>query len=208
MEINELSQDIEKLKTVARNQQTALKELTSEIQAVVSRQKPFKPERESTTIDKLAAALANAQGDFENAIRSKMTATQGRPRYPFATLGDMRNATKKALKENELSISFSMDVRDNDNEYIVCTLRHSSGQWTSSTMCLIPDESGSKSPIQARGSAITYLKRYMYATMLCINDEDTEGGDDESTVIVDAKPRIDNQPKSMYATQPIKKNPF
>lgn len=128
----------------------------------------LKPYSSSPSIDKLAVALAKAQGEFDTPIKDKVN-----PHFKskYASLLSTINATKKGLSNNGLAIS--QLVSSFDSAAIVSTvLMHQSGQWISNSLLL---KSANPSP-QGMGSAITYGRRYGRAAILDIDaDEDDDG---------------------------------
>ena len=66
---------------------------------------------------------------------------------------------------------------------------HTSGQFISSTMEMKP----SKDDPQGRGSALTYMRRYMLASILGLNAEDDDGNKASKPEKV-TKPKVDMDP--------------
>lgn len=132
---------------------------------------PF--QQESDQIDKISESMAKAQGLFGTPKRSRGSNYGG-----YSTLGDMIDATKKALSENGLWYSFPRFQDENKIQYIGCKLRHSSGQWVLSYMPF-EVEVGRNGKMQSTGGTMTYCKRYLYAATLGISDSDAEGCEEE-----------------------------
>lgn len=135
----------------------------------------------SESIDKLAAALAKAQGEFPE-IEKKSTvkvATKSGGTYEFhyADLSEIINKTKKALSSNELSFCQDQFFTAIPNGMIIgveTTLMHSSGQWLA-TRVEIPEK---YSTMQTLGSALTYARRYCLNLALGVSsEEDTDAND-------------------------------
>lgn len=131
--------------------------------------------RTSPEIDKLAAALAIAQGAWENPPRDRevtvQTRTGGSYKFKYATLSAVLDATRKPLAENGLSITHIMIERNGRNR-LISRLMHASGQWMESEFPLFVSEQTN----QALGSALTYAKRYSRCALLDIAaDEDDDG---------------------------------
>lgn len=61
---------------------------------------------------------------------------------------------------------------------ITCRISHEQGHCEEFTMSSLPDVSGGKNPIQAIGSAKTYLERYTLKGALGLGEEDDETDDD------------------------------
>lgn len=94
-------------------------------------------------------------------------------KYHYAPLADITRQIGLKLKENELS--YRWEIQDTDKEIkVTCLVSHVSGHTERTTMQANPDTSGAKNPIQARGSAIEYLKRYTLIGALGLSTADTD----------------------------------
>lgn len=120
---------------------------------------------------KLAAALARAQGEMQNAVFNRLN-----PHFKsrYADLAAIRDATIPALSKYGLSISHRFVLREN-NFVLVAELCHSDGEIKTSEYPLpnAPDKP------QVMGSAITYAKRYTWSALCGIAADDD---DDAETV--------------------------
>ena len=125
--------------------------------------------RTSETINELAAALAAAQGEMQNAA---MSAENPHFKSRYADLAAIRNATIPALSKNGLSILQAMST--NSTEMVLTTrLMHSSGQWIESAYPIIFNERP-----HVMGSAITYAKRYSWSAITGIAAEVDDDGNE------------------------------
>ena len=126
------------------------------------------PMMHSPEIDKIALALAKAQGAMSPAEKNAIN-----PHFnkSYADLADCWDAARAPLAANELAI---IQLTGNSGNMISLTtmLIHSSGQWFRSTLALRPV----KDDPQGAGSAITYMRRYGFNAMVGIAQE--EGDDD------------------------------
>lgn len=117
----------------------------------------------SEQINELALALSNAQKKFEHARKD---ATNKFFSASYATLKEVIDATRDILAENGLSISqfpVSLDGKAGCENLLI----HSSGQFIESTLLLaVKDQSA-----QGMGSAITYARRYSWASICGISSE-------------------------------------
>ena len=146
---------------------------------------------EPPPIDKLATALAQAQGEFQPVAR---TGKNPHLKNEYATLDDIISAIRKPLATHGLSFVQLLNS-NGDGALTLCTrLLHESGQYIES-MVQIHVASGNRAinDLQAVGAAITYMKRYTISAMLGIA-ADTDG-DGEG-----AKPR--RQPQQQHQAQP------
>lgn len=128
---------------------------------------------QSAEIHELAAAFSKAQGEYKRPNKSKYNAHL---KYYYASLEDSLEAVIPALSKHGLSISqppFDME----DGRFIIVTkLLHSSGQWMSSRVRVVPE----KNNPQALGSQITYMKKYAINAMLGIGAGDIDDDGEEA----------------------------
>lgn len=116
-------------------------------------------------IDKIAAALAKAQGELTNPKKTK-TANLGKYKYAYADLGEIMDAVRPTLAKHGLAI-----VQTLSPGVLLTMLVHESGQAFRSTYAL-PE----KATAQEMGSAITYGRRYSVSAILGIAAEDDDDG--------------------------------
>jgi len=128
----------------------------------------------SEQIDQIATALAGAQAKMSNATFNKKNPHFGNR---YADLAAIRDATVPALSANGLAITQFTSVGD---AYMLLHTRlaHKSGQWIESIYPLpvILDKP------QAMGSALTYAKRYSWASLCGVSAEE----DDDANAAQDA----------------------
>lgn len=109
-------------------------------------------------------------------IRKSKEVNFGNTKYSYAPLADIDRQIKKSLRDHGLSKRWEID--DQGEEIIVtCFITHTDGHTEKTHMRSKADTSGSKNPIQARGSAIEYMKRYTLigALGLTTADQDIDG---------------------------------
>lgn len=121
----------------------------------------------SDSVAALAAALAKAQGEVENAHKD---AKNPHFRSSYATLAEILNTVRPVLAKHGLSVvqmpGFAEGVVTVDT-----MLMHASGEWIRSTV----GAPAQKADPQGVGSAITYLRRYSLAAVCGIAQEDDDG---------------------------------
>lgn len=132
----------------------------------------------SPQIDKLAAALAKAQGEIKNALRDTENTFF---KSSYADLAAVWDACRKPLSDNGLAVIQTTHY-DGNGLILRTTLVHSSGQLVSGEMPVraveqIKGEGWHEATLnpQAMGSAITYARRYALAAMVGVAPE----GDDD-----------------------------
>lgn len=100
----------------------------------------------------------------------------GATNYKFAPLADIARQIGPVLKK--FGLSYRWEIQDNATELkVTCLVSHVAGHTERTTMQAGPDTTGSKNSIQARGSAVEFLKRYTLigALGLTTADEDIDG---------------------------------
>jgi hypothetical protein len=94
-------------------------------------------------------------------------------KYKFAPLSEICRQLSDSLKKAELS--YRWEITDDEKTLrVTCLVSHIDGHTERTTMQAAPDTTGSKNSIQARGSAIEYLKRYTLIGALGLSTTDTD----------------------------------
>jgi ERF superfamily len=131
-------------------------------------------------------AIAAARGKIKPVFKN-LGANLGSGRRPYEDLAEIERSVVPALSANGLSYRFKTELEDGQI-IVTCYVEHKDGHFEQSTMSSEPDNSGSKSPIQAIGSAVTYLKRITLKAALGLSttdqkdvdlDDDGAGGEEE-----------------------------
>jgi len=127
----------------------------------------------SESVIELFKALAKFQGDLENVAKDK--AGHG---YKYATLGACIDAAKPVLAANGLSVIQLVGCNDNGTPTMETVLGHSSGEYIT-TVIEMPiaklQGGGGGNPAQVMGASITYMRRYQYAAIVGLAQDDTDG---------------------------------
>jgi len=124
---------------------------------------------QSEQLNELFTALSKFQGELGNASKSK----QGHG-YKYADLAECINMAKEPLANNGLAVT-QLLTQLNGNRALLTMLTHSSGQYISSAVELEAASlqgGAGKNPVQVLGSAITYHRRYAYAAIIGLAQED------------------------------------
>ena len=126
----------------------------------------------SESITELLKALSKFQGELENV--EKAASGHG---YKYAKLGHCIDAAKPVLAANGLSVMQLMGSSDNGEVTMETVLGHSSGEYISSA-CVMPiaklQGGGGSNPAQVMGASITYMRRYQYAAIIGLAQDDTD----------------------------------
>lgn len=126
-------------------------------------------ENQRSSIAKIGAALAKAQGKIANAKKDSMN-----PHFKskYADLASIWDACRIPLSENEIAVVQAPELLDGAL-VLHTTLIHSSGETLS---CIFPMAIAANAQPQQIGSAITYAKKYSLASMAGVAPEDDDDG--------------------------------
>lgn len=116
--------------------------------------------------DKLFEALAKAQKEIESAVKDKENPFF---KSKYADLSSVWDACREPLCKNGLSVLQTVEG-SLDMMFLLTTLGHSSGQWTSSRLPLML----AKRDNHGLGSAITYARRYALGAMVGVCSEEDD----------------------------------
>jgi ERF superfamily len=134
----------------------------------------------SPTISELSKALVNFQKEM-NPV--SFDATNPFFKSKYVTLSALVSESKDLLAKNGLVVSQLIE----DEGSVTTILLHTSGEYLSSKLSLKPV----KDDPQGHGSAITYARRYAYASILGIVSDSDDDGNQASS----AKPAV-SQPQT------------
>lgn len=126
----------------------------------------------SQETNELFAAFSEFQGELDNASKGK--SGHG---YKYADLAECINTAKPFLVKYGLAVSQLLGSNDDGKATLTTILTHKSGQYLADTTVMAEAKlqgGGGKNPVQELGSAITYSRRYSYAAILGIAQEDDD----------------------------------
>lgn len=121
----------------------------------------------SDSIASLAAALAKAQGEVENATKGS---TNPHFRSKYADLAEVLNTVRPVFTKHGIAVTQFPSYAEGVVS-VETVLTHSSGEWMSGTI----SAPVSKQDAQGVGSAVTYCRRYSLAAVAGIAQEDDDG---------------------------------
>lgn len=156
---------------------TLIYALSDKIEALA---KPQHIKHCSENLNELGAALAKAQSAMQVA---GLNAENGHFKKGYADLAEVVRVSRPCLASNGLSVMQVMN--ENDYGFVLITrLQHVSGQFIESSVRIKP-QGNSRNDIQALASAITYMRRYCYASLVGVvaSDED----DDAESVVAETR---------------------
>ena len=126
----------------------------------------------SSETNEIFKAFAAFQGELDNANKVK----QGHG-YEYADLAECINTAKPFLAKHGLAVAQMLGMSQSGKQTMITMLTHSSGQYFSSEFemveAVLAGGSG-KNPAQTLGSAITYQRRYAYAAIIGLAQEDND----------------------------------
>jgi hypothetical protein len=136
---------------------------------------PVKQALRSPQLNELYTALAKAQSEFKVASKSRKGQWG-----TYEEINDLVAATRPALTKNGLAVKFDIILSDNGQSILNTTLSHSSGQFETTQVRIIP----AKGTTQALGEQLTYLQRYTYKCVTGVSlsndpDDNDTGGEEE-----------------------------
>lgn len=164
----------------------------------------------SPSIAKLASALSIAQGQMATAPKARHNTYY---RSDYADLAACWDVARKPLSDNGLAILQLTQATDGHTVHLTTILTHSSGEWISSDLVMIPtlgkkkdgeddsDSGPAKRPTpQALGSCLTYARRYAFCAIVGIAASDDDDGNAASLPTTAAPPpSLDEQPAGLPA---------
>lgn len=129
----------------------------------------------SEKTDELFSALANMQGELENVHKAKSTASKPGDKFAFkyADLAACIDAAKPVLMKNGLAVSQLMGF-SGEHSVLTTILTHSSGQWMRGEYPLEAVGMRGVTRAQDMGAAISYARRYCFAAIIGLAQEDDE----------------------------------
>lgn len=119
----------------------------------------------SDKIDKVAVALAAIQADLGGLVDKDGTAKGAKFSYSYTTLPTL------VAKVNPIAANQGCAILHTQTpDGVTCTLLHTSGQWIA-VDALVPPNGDA----QARGSALSYGRRYSLQSLLGLASDDDDG---------------------------------
>jgi hypothetical protein len=126
--------------------------------------------------DAMAEFKANPP-EIEKDRHVKFQTSKGLTQYNHASLANVTSKINSAMSQHGLSAGWKVSQAERIIT-VTCTITHRLGHSESTSLSAAPDDSGSKNPIQAVGSAISYLERY---TLLALTGLATHEMDDDNS---------------------------
>lgn len=114
--------------------------------------------------------------DIEKDKHVKFKTDKGVTEYKHASLANVTNKINSALGKCGLSAAWTT-IQEEGKVKVTCRITHIMGHFEETSLTAGMDSSGSKNPIQALGSTISYLERY---TILALTGLATRDMDDDA----------------------------
>lgn len=145
------------------------------------------PLETSRQVDQVLPALFAVQGEIRPAVKGSQN-TFHKSRY--ADLSEVWEACREPLRQHGFTVLYPLRTAPAGVTEIMLILWHSSGQWVRTGLPISPNADPQKI-----GSAITYFRRYLLASLLAIPtvDDDGEAAMDRETAQAG---RRDERPRS------------
>lgn len=148
-------------------------------------------------------AIANFKANPPEIIKESsvdFTGLKGRVNYKYASLANVIEKVTPELSKHGLTISWRTNQNGKIN--VSCRISHELGHYEETSLCADADTSGSKNPIQAIGSTITYMQRYTALALLGLAcaDQDDDGRASSPSTSTPITADVVNAPKE--ATSP------
>lgn len=128
----------------------------------------------SSETGELFKAFAKFQGELENATKN---AVNPGVRNKYADLAECINTAKPHLAANGLAVTQMLGMNQEGKQTLITMLTHESGQHMSSEFTLVDAQlmgGAGKNPAQVLGSAITYQRRYSFAAIIGMAQQDDD----------------------------------
>jgi hypothetical protein len=124
----------------------------------------------------LNAFKANPPEIFKTSAVDYTPQGKARVHYMYAALDTVCGILNPALRNHGLSFRWET-ATENNLIKVTCVLTHELGHSEETSLQCTADQSGGKNPIQAIGSAVTYLQRYtlLAATGMAVQGQDDDG---------------------------------
>lgn len=111
----------------------------------------------------------------------------------YAKYENIEREVRPLYTKEGFSIRYNSEIVDQGEKYIG-TLMHKDGHSVTASMILPPDSSGSKNAIQAKGSSVSYARRYLLCMLLNIvtADEDNDANISSAVISVQQAEKLKN----------------
>lgn len=139
------------------------------------------------------AALTQLQADLPEITERGQIKHGEKIISTYAKWEDVNRVIKPILKDHGFGLSFRVDTAD--KVHVEAVLSHDSGHSERTSITLPSDSSGSKNPVQAVASSVSYGKRYTAGALLNL----TSGGEDDDGSTAVQVATIDDKQKSILA---------
>lgn len=148
------------------------------LRALIAMQREVMAEQARIAFD---AAMADAQAEMVPVVRQAVNAhTKSR----YARLEDIDNAIRPIITRHGFSLTFDNPEQSADGITVTCTVAHRDGHVKNYKIAGARDDKGAqgnsnKTPIQAVGSTISYLRRYLTCMIfnVSLTNDDNDGNE-------------------------------
>ena len=115
----------------------------------------------------------------------------------YATFGSVMSAINAPLGNNGFNVEFDHDQDiDKNTLKVICTITHSGGHSTSTSLTVRVQKLGSANEVQSLGGNVSYLKRYCVSSLTGLATEDDDGASHQASKPPEI-PRIEEKQESI-----------
>lgn len=116
-------------------------------------------------------AMAHFRAEVPPALRDG----KGERNNTYATFGSVMSAINGPLGNNGFNVEFDHDQDlDKNTLKVICTITHSGGHSTSTSLTVRVQKLGSANEVQSLGGNVSYLKRYCVCSLTGLATEDND----------------------------------
>ncbi len=129
----------------------------------------------SNETGELFKAFAKFQGELDNATKNLINPGV---KNKYADLAQCINTAKPVLASNGLGVTQMIGCSNDGKQTLITMMTHESGQYMSSEFLLVDamlQGQAGNNPAQVLGSAITYQRRYAFAAIIGMAQQDDDG---------------------------------
>jgi hypothetical protein len=123
-------------------------------------------------------AISAARGELPRIVKNReVSFGTGKAAYKYETLDNLLEQVSPILAKHGLTARWRTSNKPGEPVMVTCIISHRLGHFEENTLQAAVDTSGNKNPIQAIGSAVSYLQRYTLKASLGIaaaQDDDAQ----------------------------------
>ncbi len=162
----------------------------ADLQKIFEMQQQYVKEQARLAFKRSFAAFRAECPRLEKDKTVSFTTTRGTTQYKHVLIATAVDSLSPILAAHGLSHRWETRQEDGGLIRVTCHLEHEEGHSESATLSGAADMSGSKNPVQAVASTVTYLQRYTFMSVTgsaaADGDDDGRGGNGNGHEVIDA----------------------